>query len=50
MFPEVGPSAVRKLLGTALLEVFGYYAKQLAQEVVRKATDVPLLANDIEVL
>jgi hypothetical protein len=27
-----------------------YYAKQLAQEVVRKATELPLLANDIEIL
>jgi hypothetical protein len=27
-----------------------YYAKQVAQEVVMKATEVPLLANEIEVL
>jgi hypothetical protein len=27
-----------------------YYAKQLAQQVVMKATELPLLANDIEVL
>ena len=26
-----------------------YYAKQLAQQVAMKATDLPLLANDIEV-
>ncbi len=27
-----------------------YYAKQLAQQAVMKATELPLLANDIEVL
>jgi hypothetical protein len=27
-----------------------YYAKQLAQEAVMKATNLPLLANEIEVL
>lgn len=27
-----------------------YYAKELAQEVVRRATELPLLANEIEVL
>ena len=27
-----------------------YYAKQLAQQIVMKATELPLLANDIEVL
>jgi hypothetical protein len=27
-----------------------YYAKQLAQEVVMRATTLPLLANEIEVL
>lgn len=26
-----------------------YYAKQLAQQAVMKATEIPLLANDIEV-
>ena len=26
-----------------------YYAKQLAQELVMKATDIPIHANDIEV-
>jgi hypothetical protein len=26
-----------------------YYAKQLAQEAVMQATDLPILANDIEV-
>ena len=29
---------------------YSYYAKQLAQQAVMKATRLPLLANDIEVL
>jgi hypothetical protein len=29
---------------------YSYYAKQLAQQAVMKATQLPLVANDIEVL
>jgi hypothetical protein len=29
---------------------YSYYAKQLAQQAVMKATGLPLVANDIEVL
>jgi hypothetical protein len=43
-------SDLRLLLRDNGVVLQGYYAKQLAQEAVMKATKLPLLANEIEVL